>query len=267
MPAKKAPSYLVHLWPGRGLVLSSAIRATPHRHAALQLTVGLDGPFRARIKGSPWTESSALVLAKDAVHELDGQGHIQANLYVEPHSGLGRILQAKYLGGRLWGPLPDLALAPWKRKLLGLLRKASTEKEAHSLFRQVAEFLAGMDLVQNALDSRVLKALQVFEGLEDKKISAADLAKQVHLSESRLSHLFHEHLGLPIRRYLLWLKVLDACNQVNGRANITEAAHAAGFTDAAHFTHTARQLLGISPGMLFQNRSFVQVRVGRFLQP
>jgi AraC-like DNA-binding protein len=266
MPVKKAPSYLVYLWPGRGLVLSSAIQATPHRHAALQLTLGLDGPFRVRIKGGSWASSTALVLAKDAVHELDGQGHVQANLYVEPRSRLGRTLQAKYLDGKLWGPLPEQVLAPWKKKLLGLLKKPLTEREAYGLFRQGAEFLSGADLVQPALDGRVFKALQVFEGLEDKKISAADLAAQVHLSESRLGHLFQEHLGLPIRRYLLWLKVLDACDQVNGSGNITVAAHAAGFTDAAHFTHTARQLLGISPGMLFQNRSFVKVKVGRSLQ-
>jgi AraC-like DNA-binding protein len=59
------------------------------------------------------------------------------------------------------------------------------------------------------------------------------------------------------------LKILDACGRVNTQANITEAAHAAGFTDAAHFTHTARQLLGISPGMLFQNREFVRVIVSQ----
>ncbi len=265
MPVK-APSYLVHLWPGRGLVLSSAIQATAHRHAALQLTLGLNGPFRVRVKGGTWSLSSALVLAKDAVHELDGQGRIQANLYVEPHSRLGRTLQAKYLGTKLWGPLPELALEPWKKKLLQHLKKPLPEAAVYGLFRQVAEFLAGVDSMQGALDERVAKALTVFEGLEDKKISAADLAKQVHLSESRLSHLFQEHLGLPIRRDLLWLKVLDACDQVNGSANITEAAHAAGFTDAAHFTHSARQLLGISPGMLFQNRSFVRVIVGRELQ-
>lgn len=266
MAVKKAPSYLVHLWPGRGLVLSSAILATPHRHAALQLTLGLDGPFRWRLKGGTWADSGAMILAKDAVHELDGQGRVQANFYVEPHSRLGKTLQAKYLDGKLCGALPEQALSPWKKKLLALTKKPGSEKDAYALFCQVAEFLGGVDAAQGPLDERVGKALAVFEGLEDKKISATDLAAKVFLSEGRLSHLFQEQLGLPIRRYLLWLKVLDACDQVNTNSNITDAAHHAGFTDASHFTHTARQLLGISPGMLFQNRSFVRVKVGRSLQ-
>ena len=261
MPVKKAPSYLVYLWPGRGLVLSGAILATSHRHAALQLTLGLDGPFKLKLKGGDWFSSSAVILNGEAEHELDGQGHGQANFYVEPDSPLGRTLQAKYLPGKVWGQLPEAALAPMRKKLLGLARKPAPAPQAYALYGQVAEILAGVEAATTVLDPRVAKALAVFAGLEHKKISASALAKQVFLSESRLSHLFQEQLGLPIRRYLLWLKVLDACARVNSSANITEAAHAAGFTDAAHFTHTARQLLGISPGMLFQNRSFVHVVV------
>ena len=261
MPIKKAPSYLVYLWPGRGLVLSGAIQAAEHRHAALQLTLGLNGPFKLRLKGGAWVTSTAVILNGEAGHELDGQGHGQANFYVEPDSPLGRTLEAKFLNGKLWGPLPEAPLAPLRKKLQNLAKKPAPSAQAYALYGQVAEVLAGVEAVHSKLDERVLKALAVFDGLEEKKISAAALAKRVFLSESRLSHLFQEQLGLPIRRYLLWLKVLDACGRVNTDANITEAAHAAGFTDAAHFTHTARQLLGISPGMLFQNRSFVKVQV------
>jgi len=261
MAPKKAPSYLVYLWPGRGLVLSEAILATPHRHAALQLTLGLDGPFKLRPKGGDWVSSTAAILNGEAEHELDGQSGLQASLYVEPDSPLGRTLAAKLLNGQAWGPLPEAPLTPWRRKLRALVKRPGGGPQAYALYRRVTELLAGVETVPAALDARVSKALEIFEGLEEKKISAAALAKQVFLSESRLSHLFQEQLGLPIRRYLLWLKVLDACGRVNTDSNITEAAHHAGFTDAAHFTHTSRQLLGISPGMLFQNCRFVRVVV------
>jgi AraC-like DNA-binding protein len=261
MSSAKAPSYLVYLWPGRGLVLSGAILATGHRHAALQLTLGLDGPFKLKLKGGDWFSTAAAILNGEAEHELDGRGHGQANFYVEPDSPLGRTLQAKYLSGKVWGQLPEAALAPLRKKLLALAKKPAPAAQAYALYGQVAEILAGVEAARSTLDERVAKALAIFTGLDDKKISASALAKQVFLSESRLSHLFQEQLGLPIRRYLLWLKVLDACSRANSDSNITEAAHAAGFTDAAHFTHTARQLLGISPGMLFQNRSFVHVVV------
>lgn len=63
-----SPSYLIFRWPGRGLVRSSAIVATPHRHEALQVTLVLDGPGPVR------SLEEFERLDSGYVHEINGRG-------------------------------------------------------------------------------------------------------------------------------------------------------------------------------------------------
>lgn len=258
----KSPAYQVFLWPGRGLVLSSAIVASAHRHDAVQLTLGLDGPFKVRPKGGTWKSAEAALLGSGVPHELDGLGRAQANFYVEPQSRLGRALGASFLKDGSLGLLPAGRFAKQRRGLLALARRLATPEEAWPLYAAVIEGLRNEENAPAAVDERVLKSLRIFQALDEKRMSSSELAGQVFLSESRLSHLFSEQLGMPIKRYLLWLKVVAACERVNSKDNITQAAQSAGFTDGAHLTHSLRHLIGVSPRALFDNRAFVRVVTG-----
>jgi AraC-like DNA-binding protein len=60
-------------------------------------------------------------------------------------------------------------------------------------------------------------------------------------------HAFEESIGLPIRPYLLWLKLQRAGAAIAGGAGLSAAAHAAGFADSAHMTRTFRRMLGAAP--------------------
>jgi AraC-like DNA-binding protein len=254
------PTYQVYLWPARGLVLAHAIRATLHRHEALQITLALDQPFRFRSKGGSWREAIACILDRGFAHEIDGGGGLQANLYLEPEGALGLVLSGLYLKKQ---PFAFIEPEYVKGSLPALKRgfaKGMDCVAAKRAYESVLASMVGPEVVQRKPESRVQKALDIFQALAEKRISAAELASQVALSESRLSHLFQQQLGIPIRRYLLWLKIVEAARQVNDpNCNVTDAAQIAGFTDSAHLTRSFRQLLGISPGMLFKNRDFVSV--------
>lgn len=73
------------------------------------------------------------------------------------------------------------------------------------------------------------------------------LAKRVHLSPTRFSHWFVEQTGLPLRSYRKWNRLVIALQHIASGANLTAAAHAAGFADAAHFSRTFRDLFGLDP--------------------
>jgi AraC-like DNA-binding protein len=63
-------------------------------------------------------------------------------------------------------------------------------------------------------------------------------------------HVFTESVGIPLRPYLAWLRVQrSACAMLAG-ASVTEAAHVAGFADAAHMTRTFKRRLGFPPSAL-----------------
>jgi AraC-like DNA-binding protein len=63
-------------------------------------------------------------------------------------------------------------------------------------------------------------------------------------------HVFTESVGVPIRPYVLWLRLQRAACDLMAGASITAAAQNAGFSDAAHLTRTFRRMLGTTPSDL-----------------
>ena len=82
----------------------------------------------------------------------------------------------------------------------------------------------------------------MFDGLTLKTL--ADIAG---LSPSRFMHAFTESVGVPVRPYILWLRLQRAACDLMDGASVTSAAHRAGFADGAHLTRTFRRMLGATP--------------------
>ncbi len=90
-------------------------------------------------------------------------------------------------------------------------------------------------------------AAQELEALLGAALTLAAAAARMHLSPSRFRHRFAETMGVPFRRYVLWRRLRQAAHCIGAGASATEAAHAAGFADAAHFSRTLRGNFGVSP--------------------
>jgi AraC-like DNA-binding protein len=98
--------------------------------------------------------------------------------------------------------------------------------------------------------NRVLKSIpERLEGSNDVSLKA--LAAISGLSPSRFMHVFTESLGIPLRTYILLLRLQRACTELMAGATVTSAACSAGFSDAAHLTRTCRRILGITPTDFF----------------
>ena len=83
------------------------------------------------------------------------------------------------------------------------------------------------------------------DGLLLDKVNAVTLAAQVSLSLSQLERLFGEQVGLSVRRLVLWRRLRLALAIALAGNSLTDAAHAAGFADSAHFSRTVRSMFGI----------------------
>ncbi|GAA2681872.1 helix-turn-helix domain-containing protein [Nonomuraea recticatena] len=94
------------------------------------------------------------------------------------------------------------------------------------------------------------EAAQIIERMLPAQVRLGDVATGVHLSQSRLSHLFTGEFGLPFRPYVLWARLRAALAALSEGASLTEAAHTAGFADAAHLTRTVRRMMGDAPSAL-----------------
>jgi AraC-like DNA-binding protein len=87
-----------------------------------------------------------------------------------------------------------------------------------------------------------------------RELHASDLAGWISLSEeSRARHLFKEQAGVSFKRYLKWLKTMEAVKYTcTANSNLTEAAHMAGFSDSAHLSRTFKEMFGLSPSSIFK---------------
>ena len=81
--------------------------------------------------------------------------------------------------------------------------------------------------------------------------SLRNLTSLAGLSRSRFVHAFTESVGVPLRPFVLWLRLQRASGELMNGASATEAAHCAGFSDAAHMTRTFRRMLGATPASWF----------------
>ncbi|ENK9658868.1 TPA: helix-turn-helix domain-containing protein, partial [Pseudomonas aeruginosa] len=75
------------------------------------------------------------------------------------------------------------------------------------------------------------------------------LARSASLSLSQLERLFAVQVGLSVRRLVLWRRLYLAFALALQGRSLTEAAHHAGFADAAHLSRSVRSLLGIRAGL------------------
>lgn len=98
-----------------------------------------------------------------------------------------------------------------------------------------------------AMDWRARRAAQLLQEAPHHHMPLPALAAAVGLSPGRLVHVFREAMGLPLRRYALWLKLRDAFEQITLGVPLADAAARAGFSDHAHLTRTARAMLGRAP--------------------
>jgi AraC-like DNA-binding protein len=95
-------------------------------------------------------------------------------------------------------------------------------------------------------DSLVRSLVVVDARLADGPVPLAVAARAADLSPERYRHVFVEALGLPFRRYLLWRRVQQAFVALKAGDDVTTAAHAAGFADAAHFARTLKAMFGVT---------------------
>lgn len=99
---------------------------------------------------------------------------------------------------------------------------------------------------------RIARAAEMIRRSSARNPRVESVARELGMSVSLLEHEFSRAIGAPIRTYRLWWRFRQVVGEVIGGATLTEAAHAAGFHDSAHFTKAFRNAFGLPPSLIFQ---------------
>ncbi|MEV2273485.1 helix-turn-helix transcriptional regulator [Nonomuraea africana] len=201
-----------------------------HAHHAVQLLIG-DDLILAGADGAEHAMTAALIPA-NAPHAIV-RGSADALLaLIDPAQAVPALDRPRTGSAAAWHlhlDVPARRDRPSLHALVTALTGATPPRPGHPALSEAA---------------------QIIEATLPAQVRLGDVATAVHLSPSRLSHLFTGEFGLPFRPYVLWARLRAALAVLSKGASLTEAAHTAGFADAAHLTRTVRRMMGAAPSAL-----------------
>jgi AraC-like DNA-binding protein len=250
-----APVPAPPLWPPLLATRGPGAASSQHAHHAMHAVLALDGgALRVRAgRRGPWREVAGVVTAPDVEHAIDAVGVEILLVFLDPESSAGERLVPRF------GDAPMVTLSAAGRDALtdGVDPRALMGEAGAAWTERLVRAAGGEAAAQSPsrerplIHPRVRRLIAHLRALPpDGDVSLGALAAAVGLSEGRLMHAFTESVGVPLRPYLLWLKLQRAAAAIVGGASLADAAHEAGFSDAAHMSRTFRRMLGMPPSML-----------------
>ena len=255
---KSMPKSRWYFWDGGFLAVGFSTGVVPpHSHHAIQLVASATSAVRLRLEEGDWEDYSAAAVKSDVEHSLETIGELGCLMLIDPESREGRWLQSC-----LKDPItPMIAdrIQPTRAAVHKFWEQPpDAEGTADFVTYVVRQFGIGM-MPTRTLDARVVKVLDRIAGMDTRVISLEDVAKEVFLSPSRFAHLFSDEVGIPFRRYLLWRRLTRAMILVSRGDTLSRAAHAAGFSDSAHFTRAFYQMFGIPPSAMLNQGEVYEI--------
>jgi AraC-like DNA-binding protein len=238
----------VTAWPPVLATRGPGSQSALHAHHAMHFILPIDGDIRVRTShNGHWSRAAGVLTSPDTPHAVDARGVEVLLIFLDPESDDGAMFQPALHGPMRLIDSAERAALVHGADPLGFVRDGAGEWS-----RSAARILGltPSDL-RRAIHPRVRKLLALLRDVNFEGVTSLDmLAEAVGLSPSRLMHVFTESIGIPLRPYLSWLRLQRAAVAIVSGASLTEAAHAAGFADAAHMSRSFKSSLGVAPSLL-----------------
>ncbi|MCM0611101.1 helix-turn-helix transcriptional regulator [Marinobacter sediminum] len=229
------PQGTLFLWPDHWQVIGRLMSNRLHKHISASWLVGLDGDFRLQVDGR-WRTTSAALVAPDVAQSLEpGNTHMWC-AQLDPDSRYWRALKHH---------LKDECTADIRVPKACL--PAIEEGSCGGIEQAMMTAVEALGRPPERLDPRVQKICDQLRAELPEKVEVQLLADSVGLSSSRLSHLFRQQTGVPLRRFLLHLKMNRVLAHWEAGKSMSRLALEAGFYDQPHFVRTAREMFDALP--------------------
>ncbi|MBN1498792.1 MAG: helix-turn-helix transcriptional regulator [Spirochaetes bacterium] len=250
----------IYFHNGYVLFLGKSTDTAVHSHHMFQIFIGLKKEFRLFINGK-WIKSRLIIADADVSHQFDGNNEWHALLLIDPETDTARKLKQKIKNNAYIEP--DFSLIEkTSDRLIECCEKKCFAAHASGIINELITSAVDEEIISAPKDERILRIISYINTTQEISPEIKNLAEMIHLSKSRLVHLFTIETGIPLRRYFLWRKLINAVNHIIRGMDFTDAAFAAGFSDSAHLSRTFKKMFGVTLLNLFKNYSnslFIQV--------
>lgn len=255
---------LLYLWDQRTLYLGDLSDLLEVNPAASSLLIGLEDDFEI------WTSSheerirtrSALIPAGVCASANNFEKPV-AICYLDPCNqdfrALIRNMNIKVGGVYLECSYIDKQIAALNK----IYREKTPAENAYSvLLNDILPLESNYPPQPKYLDA-IQESIHIIKSHPTENISNRSIAEQIGtLSERQLQRYFKEIVGIPIRRFRLWHRLFVTATLMGFGMSLTDASIEAGFSDASHFSHTFRSMLGMKPSFVLKRRHAITIYMG-----
>lgn len=218
---------------------------TAHAHHAVQIILKSQPPI-ALLANAEEVLVEVAAIPMDAPHAFGGAAPRVVVLYIAPETRAGRHLVAALARRQSIASWIEIA-APLRGVVGG---PVDSWDEARRIHETVLKRLVPLEQRARPWPPAIQRMVAMLPARLDGALRFSEIAHELQLSESRLAHMISDHLGVPFRAYVLWLRLQRAAGEMAAGRTLTEAAHHAGFSDGAHLSRVFRRMFGIAPSEL-----------------
>ena len=198
-------------------MITNHINAEIHSHYMLQIFIGIEDMVDIKINNKS-IKAKFIVIDKNVPHAFSANNKIYYSSLIDPTSVYAQKLM-DLIGDKKYfvcNPVNDLRLLQQGKNLL-----YHSNKEQYKKFEQLIKECLEISTNAKKFDERIIKVFQILNSCEYDNPSIADLADTVAISSSRLSHLFKEQTGIPLKSYILLHQMELAFIELFSGKNVT----------------------------------------------
>lgn len=233
--------------------VSNHVDATEHSHCVLQIFLSFDEPLQVSVEGESIC-GKCIIINKNVQHKFSCNNTTYLSILIEPCSNFAKELIKKIDGNYL---IYNKEIECIQQKAYAIINTNDKEKYL-DFVSEFANYL-GINRSAHVLDERIVKLLEKLQTCDCYDHTIENLAKEVCLSPSRLSHLFAEQIGVPLKSYVQFHQLERAFTAILNGKSITDSAMLAGFNSPSHFAATVKKWMGMPVSTSIKDSEFLKV--------
>lgn len=210
------------------IVVPSFEDVAPHKHNF----------FHIFFLGQDEEYDEIYVTGSGMLHTMPKSGECKLFLMIDPTSDLADYIQNSILEDDL----------PKRIKVKKAFRYTDDESLKESLNDWLMDngFRSCKGVNETIDDYRVVKLIHEIRDYKHLEKRIDEIATEYNLSESRLSHVFKESVGVSLKGYLMIARLKYVYELVLEGKSKTYASLEAGFSSPAHLAYICKKQMGIS---------------------
>lgn len=233
--------------------IGNQVNAVEHSHCVLQIFLSLDEPLQVTVENEQ-ISGKCIIVNKNARHIFSCSNKIRLSILIEPSSSFAKEVIKKIDGNYL---IYDNGIECIQPKAAILID--TDDKQQYIDFIQEFATYLGVKRNSKILDERIIELLEILQKCDCYDHTIDNFANSVCLSSSRLSHLFREQIGVPLKSYILFHQLEKAFTALLSGTNVTDAAMLAGFDSPSHFAATVKKWMGMPVSASIKDSEFLKV--------